>query len=176
MSQTISLFGWKVALIAMIRFLFKVDNRMPLQIKTLAEWFLTHWTFVCLHTVHQLMSPKSRSTCKCLWTLVARLTNIHDCWIRPLSSTLGWWLRTVVNIEGNNFYFHKIAIFVVCNGTWRVTFKPFQRMIGFCKWFGQRHKIPSVLFLGSRGIRVDVSQDVWLAFSCKDCCCLYKWF
>ena len=30
------------------------------------------------------------------------------------------------------------------------TFKPFQRMPGFCKWFGQRHTNPFVLFLGLR--------------------------
>ena len=80
-SKMNSLSGWEVALCALVQFLTSVNEGVGLQITLLAEWFIALSTIILLDSiVDLLMEPKSRFTCKRLWTLVARPQIFHPCW------------------------------------------------------------------------------------------------
>ena len=73
-----SLIGWKVALVALVRFLPSVNEDVGLQMNSLVEWLLTLVTSVPLDsTVDLLVSPKAMSICKCFGTLVTLTSHIH---------------------------------------------------------------------------------------------------
>ena len=79
LSRIGSLIGWIIALCTLlVWFLSGVNKGVPLQITSLAKWLVALWTIVSLdRTVGLLVSPKATSTCKCLGTLVTRLSICH---------------------------------------------------------------------------------------------------
>ena len=61
-----------------MRFLPSVNVEVGLQMNSLVEWFVALWTFVPLDsTVGLFVKFKATSTCKCLGTLVTRLSICH---------------------------------------------------------------------------------------------------
>ena len=98
-SQTGNLIGWKVALVALVRFLPSVNEEVFLQTTSLAEWLVALWTIVPLDpTVGLLVIPKAFTTCKCIGTLVARLSICHLYFLVTSSSWL--FLPTTVGWDG----------------------------------------------------------------------------
>ena len=67
-----------VALVAFVWFLSSVNEEVYLQFTSLAKWLVAPGTIVLLDsTVGLLMLVKALSTCKCLGTLVTRLSIWH---------------------------------------------------------------------------------------------------
>ena len=76
-----NLIGWIVALVAVVRFLPSVNEGVSLQTTIFAKWFVALRTVVppdsTVGLLVMLVMEKATSTCKCLVTLVARLSIRH---------------------------------------------------------------------------------------------------
>ena len=73
-----NLIGWKVALVALVRFLLSVNEEVGLQMRNLAKWLVALRAFVPLNsTVDLHMIFKITDTWECLGTLVTRLLICH---------------------------------------------------------------------------------------------------